>query len=67
MSAVVLKVLKLNPLYYIVQGYRESMIDGISFLTHPELTIYFWFITLIIFVTGAKLFDKVHVHFADLL
>lgn len=67
MSSVVLKVLKLNPLYYIVQGYRESMIDGISFWTHPELTIYFWLITLIIFVAGARLFDKVHVHFADLL
>lgn len=67
MGETVLMVLKFNPLYYIVQGYRESMIDGISFLAHPELTIYFWLVTLIVFVIGAKLFDKVHVHFADLL
>ena len=60
-------ILKLNPLFYIVQGYRDSLIDKVGFWEHPGLTLYFWAFTLIIFFLGTKLFRKLQVHFADVL
>lgn len=67
MSPAVIKILKLNPVYYIVQGYRESMIDNIFFWDHPMHTVYFWAIALFTFALGARMFRKLSIHFADLL
>jgi lipopolysaccharide transport system permease protein len=58
---------KLNPMYYIVQGYRESFIYFKPFWCHPYQTIYFWFMAITIFTTGALIFRKLKPHFADIL
>lgn len=60
-------IFKLNPMYYIVFGYRDSVISRVWFWEHPVLTIYFWVITLILFVFGARVFNKLKIHFADVL
>lgn len=60
-------ILKLNPMYYIVQGYRESFISNIGFWEKPGDALYFWIFTGIIFVVGLKLFKKLKPHFADVL
>lgn len=67
MSPVVVNILKFNPIYYIVQGYRECMIDKVFFWEHPMHTIYFWSIALGTFALGSVVFKKLRVHFADLL
>ena len=59
--------IKINPVYYLTEGYRDSFINKTWFWEHPGQTIYFWIITLIIFVTGAVLFRKLRSHFADVL
>lgn len=64
-SALVL--LKLNPLYYIVMGYRESFIDKVWFWEHPGLTAYFWIFTGAVCVLGVTVFKRLKVHFADVL
>lgn len=61
------EVLQMNPLYYIVEGYRNSMIYHRWFWEDPLLTVWFWVITLIIFVLGAMLFRRLRPHFADVL
>lgn len=61
------KILKLNPLYYIIQGYRDSLIYGVSLTKHVGQGVYFWVITLSLFIIGAYLFKKLKPHFADLL
>lgn len=58
-------ILKLNPLYYIVNGYRESLIYHQGFWTHPVLTIYFWSFCLIALIIGVAVFKKLRPHFAD--
>ena len=58
---------KLNPMYYIVQGYRESFIYFSPFWHHPYQTLYFWLVTAIIFVSGALVFKKLKPQFADVL
>ena len=66
-SDTIKKLLKLNPVYYIVQGYRDSLINKVAIWEHPVLTLYFWGFTLIVFVLGTRLFKKLQVHFADVL
>lgn len=58
---------KLNPYYYIVAGYRDSMMTGNWFFERPTMTIYFWAVTLIVMVFGLKVFKKMRPHFSDVL
>ncbi|MFA6185728.1 MAG: ABC transporter permease [Phycisphaerae bacterium] len=60
-------IIKLNPVYYIIEGYRNSLIYKIWFWQQPFLTIYFWTVTIIILAFGAFFFHKVKPHFADVL
>lgn len=66
-GSLIVKILKLNPLFYVVQGYRESLIDKVGFWEHPALTLYFWGFTLVMFLAGTRLFKKLQPHFADVL
>lgn len=61
------KVFQLNPLFYIVQGYRDALADKVWFWQRPRYTLYFWGLTLIIFAIGVRIFRKLKVHFADVL
>ena len=67
LTGILTKILKLNPVFYVVQGYRESLIDHVGFWQHPYLTLYFWVFTLLLFFLGTRLFKKLQVHFADVL
>lgn len=58
-------ILKLNPLYYIVNGYRESLTNHQGFWTHPALTLYFWGFCMVTLVAGVIVFKKLRPHFAD--
>jgi len=58
---------KLNPMLYIVQGYRDSFIYFVPFWHHWELTLYFWCVTLILLAVGATIFLRLRPHFADVL
>lgn len=60
-------ILKLNPVFYIVEGYRASFIYHEWFWEHPYLTVYFWVVNLLIFTIGALVFKKLRPHFADVL
>ena len=61
------KVMMLNPLYYIVTGYRDALVNKQWFWEHGPLTIYFWAFTLILFMLGARVFSSLKVHFSDVL
>jgi ABC-type polysaccharide/polyol phosphate export permease len=56
-----------NPLFYIIQGYRDSFLNQVWFWEHPHETIFFWSFTLVIFIIGAIVFRKLNPHFADVL
>lgn len=60
-------IVKLNPMYYIVMGYRDSLFNNVWFWDKPWLTIYYWTITLCTVFFGYKLFCKLKPQFADLL
>ncbi len=60
-------ILKLNPAYYVVEGYRQSFIYHEWFWEHFYLTAYFWAFTLVTMFIGAWCFKKLRPHFADVL
>lgn len=60
-------IIKLNPIYYIINGFREALIDKRWFFTHPFQTIYFWIFTIALFVISIMFFKKMKPHFADVL
>ena len=63
----VAKIIQINPLYYIVEGYRDCFYNHALFWEKPGLTIYFWCIALILLVLGMYTFKKLERHFADVL
>lgn len=67
MNPVLKAAFKLNPLFYIVQGYRESLFDRVWFFEHAGLTVYFWIVTIFVFLLGTTVFRKLKVHYADVL
>lgn len=64
---LIMKLFKLNPLYYIVSGYRDSMLGGVWFWQHWGWTLYFWVVTVILFGIGSVIFKRLKPHFADVL
>ncbi|MNO33429.1 Teichoic acid translocation permease protein TagG [compost metagenome] len=60
-------LIKLNPLYYITEGYRGVFIYRFWFWERPELTLYFWIVALVILLIGYLLFKRLRPHFADVL
>lgn len=67
MPSWLITIFKLNPMYYIVNGYRDAMINKVWFWERFDLTIYFWIVTGVFFVVGAYVFKRLKVHFADTL
>ena len=60
-------ILKLNPLVYIVNGYRTAVYGRQWFFQDFFSTMYFWIITVVLFGIGGAVFKRLKVHFADVL
>ncbi len=60
-------IIKLNPLYYIVTGYRDTLIFKIPFWEHINETIYFWGFVVATLVIGAVIFRRLRPHFAEVI
>ncbi len=60
-------IFKLNPMNYIVEGYRDALIDKIWFWENFYSTAYFWILTMCVFAFGAIIFKRLKIHFADVL
>jgi lipopolysaccharide transport system permease protein/teichoic acid transport system permease protein len=60
-------ILKLNPMFYIVQGYRDSFIYFIPFWLHPLQTVFFWAVAIVTFVLGGLIFKNLKPQFAEIL
>lgn len=60
-------LLKLNPLVYIVGGYRNAIYGKEWFFQDFFSTMYFWIVTVVLFGIGGAVFKRLKVHFADVL
>ena len=60
-------ITKLNPVFYVVQGYRDSIFFEKSIFAHPAMAIYFWTLIVIMFVIGCYLMHKFKKKFIDMI
>lgn len=60
-------VLKLNPIAYIIDGYRDCILYGVSLDVHWRQGLWFWTCTLFLFVYGSVVHMKFRKKFMDLL
>lgn len=60
-------LMKMNPVYYIITGYREAVFYHDGMFNHPALTAYFWAVTLILLLIGCSLMYKFKTKFIDLI
>ena len=60
-------IIQYNPVYYIIEGYRDSLIYNTWFWEKADLSIQYWIIALVFFFGGAVVFRKLRPHFADVL
>lgn len=67
LTPAMVEAFKLNPMFYIVQGYRNCMSGAASIIPDFRMTVYFWLVSIIIFFIGISLFRRLKVHFADVL
>ena len=58
---------KINPMVYIVDGYRSAVMEKQWFFEDFYSTMYFWIVTALLFGVGALVFKRLKVHFADVL
>ena len=67
MTGFVQQLFKLNPMYYIVDGFRDTLLTKNWFWEKPVWSVYFWCLTVLIYLFGVKLFNRLKVHFSDVL
>jgi len=61
-------VFKINPLTYVVEGYRYSLLGGEwYFVHHAYYTLYFWIVVIVMFIMGSALHVKFRNRFVDYL
>ena len=65
--AVLRVILQMNPMFYIVQGYRDAMVDHVWFWERPALTVYYWCFVLVLFFVSKKVYGKLKPQFSDVL
>ena len=65
-APILVKLIKFNPIYYVVKGYRYCMIND-TFNDLLKISIYYWVITILIFYLGYRVFNKLKIHFSDVL
>lgn len=67
LSPVLITIFKLNPMYYVVAGYRDALINQVWFWEKLPMTLYFWIVTILVLILGTTIFKRLKVHFADVL
>lgn len=59
-------ILELNPIFYIIDGFRSALLNGSWFWVDYKHTVFFWAVTFFIFFLGAHLHVKFRARFVDL-
>ena len=67
MSSLLLFIIKINPLYYIVEVYRGALIYNDTSIVLSWYTLYFWGTVTILFIAGSKLHIRFRKQFVDYL
>ena len=61
------KLIQLNPIYYVISGFRDSFLSQEWFWQKPTLTLIFWGSVLIILLVGTHVHMKFRSRFVDFI
>lgn len=61
------KIVALNPLSYVMQGYRDSFLNNTGFWVYPKQGAIFWGLTAVVLFVGSIAYRKMRPHFGDVL
>ena len=67
LSPGLMKVFEFNPMFYVVDGFRDALLYHKWFWEKPIWTVYFWAVAILIYIVGVKFFNRLKVHFSDVL
>ena len=67
LPSVIVNILKLNPIYYLIEGFRDTFLSRQWFWEKGTYGLIFWGITLIILIIGSHLHLKFRSKFVDLV
>ncbi len=59
--------LQMNPMMYLVMGYKNSFLYHVPFWQDPGWSLYFWGLTLVLLVGGGAVFRRLKPEFAEVL
>lgn len=59
------RVLALNPMYYVTQGYRDCLLSQKLFWHTPLAAVKFWTVTAAVGTVGRMIFSRLQPHLAD--
>ena len=60
-------IFKLNPVNYVVDGYRDAFLGGAWIWQHGPTTVGFWVVTALLGLLGYFTYRRLRPHFADVL
>lgn len=66
-GSVVSKILKCNPIYYIVSGYRDCFFYHQGFISDMWAFSWFWIVTIGLFLFGSYMMYKFKTRFIDMI
>lgn len=65
---LLVKVMKMNPIYYLIEGYRAAFFGTEwYFITEWQYSLFFWAVVLLLFCFGSMLHLRFRKHFIDFL
>ena len=60
-------ILKLNPVHYLLQGYRDSFLYQEAFWNKAGEGAYFWCVTIVLLFAGMFTYKRLRPHFGDVI
>ena len=60
-------LIKANPIYYVIEGYRRTFLYSEPFWANYKVGIYFWIVSICIFIFGFAFFNRAKTQFCDVL
>ena len=66
-NKIITTILKLNPMYYVCNGYRDAWLTHKFFWEHPWTSISFWSITIVLILLGSRMFKRLSPDFVDVM
>ncbi|QIL45645.1 ABC transporter permease [Vagococcus coleopterorum] len=64
---LILRIIQLNPIYYVIEGFRDTFLSRQWFWERGSQTIFFWLVIVILLILGSHLHMKFRARFVDFI